>query len=216
MDFAWDPVVEALRAEVREFLAEHLTPELEERLYRSGVSHDDEFVRALGARNWIAPEWSREGFEALDVPSVHAVLDELTKADAPMYAVGTSLMVARVIRAVGSAELPRDDRAQGGHRRSHHRPGHERTRGGLRRRQRADEGPPRRRGVGDRRTEDVHHERPRLRLRLPPGPNRPGQRASPRVDDVPRPPRPRRLRGPSRLHHVRRADEHHVLQRALH
>ncbi len=105
MDFAWDPVVEALRAQVREFLADHLTPELEERLYRSGVSHDDEFVRALGARNWIAPEWSREGFEALDVPSVHAVLDELTKADAPMYAVGTSLMVARVIRAVGSAEL---------------------------------------------------------------------------------------------------------------
>ncbi len=48
MDFAWDPVVEALRAQVREFLADHLTPELEERLYRSGVSHDDEFVRALG------------------------------------------------------------------------------------------------------------------------------------------------------------------------
>jgi alkylation response protein AidB-like acyl-CoA dehydrogenase len=105
MDFEWDPEVEALRAEVRRFLAEHLTPELEERLYRSGVSHDDEVARALGARNWIAPEWSRPGFEALDVPSVHAVLDELTKADAPMYAVATSLMVARVIQAVGSTEL---------------------------------------------------------------------------------------------------------------
>ena len=105
MDFAWDPVAEAHRAEVREFLAEHLTPELEERLYRSGVSHDDDFARALGARNWIAPEWSRGGYEALDVPSAHAVLDELTKADAPTYAVATSLMVARVIQAVGSAEL---------------------------------------------------------------------------------------------------------------
>jgi alkylation response protein AidB-like acyl-CoA dehydrogenase len=105
MDFAWDPKVEAVRAEVRDFLAEHLTPELEERVYRSGVSHDDDFVRAVGERNWIAPEWSREGFDALDAFSAHAVLDELTKADAPMYAVGTSIMVARVIRAVGSAEL---------------------------------------------------------------------------------------------------------------
>ena len=105
MDFAWDPKVEAVRAEVRDFLAEHLTPELEERVYRSGVSHDDDFVRAIGERNWIAPEWSREGFDALDAFSCHAVLDELTKADAPMYAVGTSVMVARVIRAVGSAEL---------------------------------------------------------------------------------------------------------------
>jgi alkylation response protein AidB-like acyl-CoA dehydrogenase len=105
MDFAWDPEVEALRAEVRQFLDEHFTPELEEHLYRSGISHDDGFARALGARNWIAPEWSRAGFEALDVPAVHAVLDELTKADAPIYAVATSLMVARVIEAVGSAEL---------------------------------------------------------------------------------------------------------------
>ncbi len=105
MDFAWDPKVEAVRAEVREFLAEHLTPELEERVYRSGVSHDDDFVRAVGERNWIAPEWSREGFDALDAFSAHAILDELTKADAPMYAVGTSVMVARVIRAVGSAGL---------------------------------------------------------------------------------------------------------------
>jgi alkylation response protein AidB-like acyl-CoA dehydrogenase len=105
MDFAWDPKVEAVRAQVRDFLAEHLTPELEERVYRSGVSHDDDFVRAVGERNWIAPEWSREGFDALDAFSAHAVLDELTKADAPMYAVGTSIMVARVIRAVGSAEL---------------------------------------------------------------------------------------------------------------
>ncbi len=105
MDFAWDPEVETVRAEVRAFLAEHLTPELEERIYRSGVSHDVDFVRAIGERNWIAPEWSREGFDALDAFSSHAVLDELTKADAPMYAVGTSVMVARVIRAVGSAEL---------------------------------------------------------------------------------------------------------------
>ena len=48
MDFAWDPEVEALRAEVREFLAEHLTPELEERLYRSGVSHDDDVRPGAG------------------------------------------------------------------------------------------------------------------------------------------------------------------------
>jgi alkylation response protein AidB-like acyl-CoA dehydrogenase len=105
MDFAWDAAAERLRAEVRLFLAEHLTPELEERIYTTGVSHDDEFLRALGARNWIAPEWAREGFEALDALAVHVLTAELTRAEAPIVAAATSMMVARVIRAVGSRTL---------------------------------------------------------------------------------------------------------------
>jgi alkylation response protein AidB-like acyl-CoA dehydrogenase len=108
MDFAWDPAHEALRAEVRLFLHEHLTPELAERLYRSGVSHDDDFARALGERNWIAPDWPRQGFDALDAFSAHVITDELTRVDAPIYAVSTSMMVARVIKAVGSDQLRQD------------------------------------------------------------------------------------------------------------
>ncbi len=105
MDFGWDPAADALRTEVRAFLDEHLTPDLAHRLYAGGVYHDDGFARALGARNWIAPEWPRDGFDALDALSAHVITDELTRADAPIYAVSTSMMVARVIKAVGSAEL---------------------------------------------------------------------------------------------------------------
>ena len=59
----------------------------------------------MGAKNWIGPEWARDGFEPLDVFGVHVLTDELTKADAPIYLVSTSMMVARVIKAVGSDEL---------------------------------------------------------------------------------------------------------------
>ena len=108
MDFAWDAGEEALRADVRRFLEEHLTPELEERSYVSGVLHDQAFSRALGARNWIIPEWEREGFEALDPLAVLVLRNELTRVDAPTVLLATSGMVARVIRAVGSEELRTD------------------------------------------------------------------------------------------------------------
>lgn len=105
MDFGWGAEVDALRKEVRAFLAMHLAPELEEHLYTTGGSHDTGFALAMGERNWIAPDWSREGFEALDAFSAHALGDELTRAEAPTYAVATSMMVGRVIAAVGSEEL---------------------------------------------------------------------------------------------------------------
>jgi alkylation response protein AidB-like acyl-CoA dehydrogenase len=108
MDFAWDETAENLRAEVRAFLEEHLSADLEDRMYRTGVSHDESFARAMGARNWIGPAWPREGFEVLDPFGVHVLIDELTKADAPIYLVSTSMMVARVIEAVGSEVLRAD------------------------------------------------------------------------------------------------------------
>jgi alkylation response protein AidB-like acyl-CoA dehydrogenase len=105
MDFAWDDDAETLRAEVRDFLDEHLTADLEEHLYETGVSHDDAFARAMGAKNWIGADWDRDGFEPLNAFGVHILTHELTKADAPVYLVSTSMMVARVIRGVGSEEL---------------------------------------------------------------------------------------------------------------
>ena len=108
MDFAWDEASDALRAEVRAFLDEHLSSDLENRMYQTGVSHDESFARALGAKNWIGPEWAREGFEPFDAFGVHVLIDELTKADAPIYLTSTSMMVARVIEAVGSQELRAD------------------------------------------------------------------------------------------------------------
>ena len=40
MDFGLGPGSEALRSEVRSFLEKWLTPDVEERYYRSGVAHD--------------------------------------------------------------------------------------------------------------------------------------------------------------------------------
>jgi 3-oxocholest-4-en-26-oyl-CoA dehydrogenase alpha subunit len=105
MDFAWNDEAESLRAEVRDFLHEHLAPDLEDHLYETGVSHDAAFARAMGAKNWIGADWARDGFEPLDAFGVHVLTHELTKADAPVYLVSTSMMVARVIRGVGSEEL---------------------------------------------------------------------------------------------------------------
>ncbi|OHV32275.1 MULTISPECIES: acyl-CoA dehydrogenase family protein [Pseudofrankia] len=106
MDFDVDASVTALRAQVRAFLAEELPPELEERVYRSGVSHDATFMRRLAERGWIAPGWERaDGRPGLGPYEAHALVDELTKAEAPIYAIGTTEMVANVIRRVGSEGL---------------------------------------------------------------------------------------------------------------
>jgi alkylation response protein AidB-like acyl-CoA dehydrogenase len=102
MDFSWGDELEALRTEVRRFLAEQLPPEKEEQLYESGDSHDDAFVRALGERHWVAPDWERDGFDALGSPALHILTEELTRVEAPMYAASTGAMVGNVIRAVGS------------------------------------------------------------------------------------------------------------------
>lgn len=104
MDFAWDAGTEAWRREVRAFLAEHLTPDLAEHLHATGESHDDGFARALGARDWIAPQWGPGG-RSLDPAHAHVLEQELTRAEAPVYAVSTSAMVGRVIEACGSDEL---------------------------------------------------------------------------------------------------------------
>ena len=101
MDFEWGERAERIRGEVKAFLAEHLTPEVEETMYRSGVAHDDDFALALGERHWISPVTPREGFEPLGVAEIHVLTEELTRADAPIYATETAGMVARVISAVG-------------------------------------------------------------------------------------------------------------------
>jgi alkylation response protein AidB-like acyl-CoA dehydrogenase len=103
VDFALEPGLDDFRAEVRAFLERELPPELEERVYRSGVSHDATFVRRLAERGWVGPGWEREdGPAPLDPYRIHVLTDELTKAEAPIVALGTTEMVASVVRAVGT------------------------------------------------------------------------------------------------------------------
>jgi 3-oxocholest-4-en-26-oyl-CoA dehydrogenase alpha subunit len=105
MDFRLGEKSDAFRAEAREFLAEALTPELEERIYRTGVSHDAEFTRQLHERGWLAPSWPVEwGGQGRDALEILAFQEEMGRAEAPGYANGTTTMVARIIRAVGTDE----------------------------------------------------------------------------------------------------------------
>ncbi len=108
MDFDLGADSDALRGQVRDFLDETLTLELEERLYRSGVAHDEAFTAALHERDWIAPDWPSEwGGQDRDPIEMIAFREELSRVHAPTYGIGTTTMVAKVILAMGTDEQRR-------------------------------------------------------------------------------------------------------------
>jgi alkylation response protein AidB-like acyl-CoA dehydrogenase len=106
MDFRLSDESEAFRAEVRAFLRDAIPLELEEHLYRTGVSYDAGFTTELVERGWLAPRWSGEsGDQEHDASDMLVLGEELQAADAPMYATGTTMMVAKIIKLVGTPEL---------------------------------------------------------------------------------------------------------------
>lgn len=106
MDFRFSPEAEAFRAEVRQHLEEAMTAELEERIYRSGVSNDAEFTKGLVAQGWFAPDWPTEmGGQLRSAMEVQALGEELMRVDAPVYLAETTRMVCSIIRQVGSRAL---------------------------------------------------------------------------------------------------------------
>jgi 3-oxocholest-4-en-26-oyl-CoA dehydrogenase alpha subunit len=109
MDFRLDAHIEAFREEVRAFVDEHMTPELEERFYRTGVAHDADFIAALCDRGWYAAGWPAEP-DGHDVDPLELVVirEELQRGDAPTYSSGTTLMAAKAILHAGSEELKRE------------------------------------------------------------------------------------------------------------
>ncbi|ORW01231.1 acyl-CoA dehydrogenase family protein [Mycobacterium kyorinense] len=97
MEFQLDNDAEAFRLEVRAHLDDVLTPEVEERIYRSGAAHDDEFARGLVAKDLFAP--NRNAME------VQLLKEELMYAEAPVYLSETTRMVASVIRQAGTQQM---------------------------------------------------------------------------------------------------------------
>jgi len=96
---------DAFREEVKAFLDEVMTLELEEKLYRTGVSHDDGFTKALADRGWLALGWPVEwGGQGRDPLEVMAYSEELQRVDAPTYGIGTTVMVARLIHKLGTEQ----------------------------------------------------------------------------------------------------------------
>ncbi len=109
MDFRLSERSEAFRGEVKEFLDEQMTPELEERLYRTGVSHDTAFSSALRERGWLAASWPEElGGQGRNPFEMLVLGEELGKADAPTYGNGTSNQAAKAILRCGSEEMKAD------------------------------------------------------------------------------------------------------------
>ena len=88
---------------MRAFLDSAYPAELEEEVYRSGVSHDADFIRRLAEQRVGRPGLgARRRPRAARPVRVHVLEDELTKAEAPTVAISTTEMVASVIRAVGT------------------------------------------------------------------------------------------------------------------
>ena len=106
MDFRLGPDADALRADVRSFLEEALSPARDEEHYRTGVSHDPAFTQELIDRGWFAAAWPKEmGGAGRDPLEVQVFLEELMRHDAPTQANGVSLMVAKAILHGGQPEL---------------------------------------------------------------------------------------------------------------
>jgi alkylation response protein AidB-like acyl-CoA dehydrogenase len=105
MDFRLGEKSEAVRREARAFLEEALTPEVRQKMEETGVHHSWDFHRKLVARGWLAPGWPKEfGGQGRDPLEILAFAEALQRAGAPTYGVGTTLMIAGVIRHIGTEE----------------------------------------------------------------------------------------------------------------
>ncbi|OBI84933.1 acyl-CoA dehydrogenase family protein [Mycobacterium asiaticum] len=106
MHFQLDPDTEAYRDAVRAHLRAVLTPEVTERIYRSGVAHDEDFTKGLVDEGYFAPDWPAEfGGQNRNAWDAQVLNEELMRFDAPMYLAETTRMVASIIRAVGSPAM---------------------------------------------------------------------------------------------------------------
>jgi 3-oxocholest-4-en-26-oyl-CoA dehydrogenase alpha subunit len=106
MHFQLDADTAAYRDEVRAHLQGVLTPEFEERIYRSGVSHDEEFAKGLVGKGYFAPAWPVEfGGQNRNAWDDQVVKEELMRFDAPVYLSETTRMVASIIRQIGTPAL---------------------------------------------------------------------------------------------------------------
>jgi alkylation response protein AidB-like acyl-CoA dehydrogenase len=116
MDFGFTPEQEALRRQVRAFIAEHMTPavlaEMEGLNEGFGVSrspgrgpHLDEFFRKIGERGWLGISFPREyGGQGGDRISQYIVEEEFARVN---VAVGLAGSGAPAVLAAGTEEQKR-------------------------------------------------------------------------------------------------------------
>lgn len=106
MHFQLDPKTATFRDEVRAHLEHVLSPEFEERVYRSGVSHDHDFAVGLVDKGYFAPSWPAEfGGQSRDAWDEQVLKELMMRFDAPVYLSETTRMVASIIQQVGTPEM---------------------------------------------------------------------------------------------------------------
>jgi len=105
MDFGIDERTQGLRAQARDFLASHLTPQVRDRVELTGEHHDDEFHRAMARRGWLGAFWPQvDGGLGWDRADFDVLYEEMAAAGAPMEAVAVTHIIAETIRRAGTDE----------------------------------------------------------------------------------------------------------------
>ena len=115
MDFRFTPEQERLRAEVRDWLAEHLPedfprapgndPEYEPPRYPEALKFAREFNQRLAQRGWLTAHWPQEyGGMGLGVMEQVVLREELAWRDAPILNAHGLNMVGPILMRFGSEE----------------------------------------------------------------------------------------------------------------
>ena len=100
MDFSLSPGAAEFRAEVKAFIADHLTTEVVDQMHATGTFNDKAFNAALADAGLMAG--AVPGYGDRDPIELYLLFNELEKAGAPYDGLAVTMLVAGVINAVGT------------------------------------------------------------------------------------------------------------------
>ena len=100
MDFSLSPGAVEFRAEVKAFIADHLTTVVVDQMHATGTFNDKAFNAALADAGLLAG--AVPGYGDRDPIELYLLFNELEKAGAPYDGLAVTMLVAGVINAVGT------------------------------------------------------------------------------------------------------------------
>ena len=100
MDFSLSPGAVEFRAEVKAFIADHLTTEVVDQMHSTGTFNDKAFNAALADAGLLAG--AVPGYGDRDPIELYILFNELEKAGAPYDGLAVTMLVAGVVNAVGT------------------------------------------------------------------------------------------------------------------
>jgi alkylation response protein AidB-like acyl-CoA dehydrogenase len=102
-DFRLGPEVEAFRAEVRAFLAEHVTEEVIETAHHTGTIHDWGLHTKMAEAGWISAGWPAEfGGQGRSPLEMNSLSEEMYLSGAPVDGLGVASLVAHTLLIDGT------------------------------------------------------------------------------------------------------------------